>query len=55
MLSMLVQRNQDVKSEVTTNEEKEIISAITSVFQSIKHSKDMVDASKSKVGEFIFT
>lgn len=52
---MLVPRDQDVKSELTTNEEKEIISAITSVFQSIKHSKDMVDESKSKVGEYILT
>ncbi|XP_061344321.1 sister chromatid cohesion protein PDS5 homolog A [Gastrolobium bilobum] len=48
ILSMLVQKDEDVKSEVTTNIEKEIISTITSIFQSIKHSEDMVDASKSK-------
>ncbi|XP_057429975.1 sister chromatid cohesion protein PDS5 homolog A-like [Lotus japonicus] len=48
ILSMLVQRDEDVKSEVTTKEEKEIISTITSIFQSIKLSEDMVDVSKSK-------
>lgn len=51
---MLVQRDEDVKSEVTTKEEKEIISTITSIFQSIKHSEDMVDVSKSKVGDDLF-
>ncbi|XP_027333272.1 sister chromatid cohesion protein PDS5 homolog A-like isoform X2 [Abrus precatorius] len=48
LLSMLLQRDEDAKSEVTTDKEKEIISAITSIFQNIKHSEDMVDASKSK-------
>ncbi|KAK7331159.1 hypothetical protein VNO77_25376 [Canavalia gladiata] len=48
ILSMLVQRDEDVKSEVTTNKEKEVISTITSIFQSIKQSEDVVDASKSK-------
>ncbi|MED6131709.1 hypothetical protein PIB30_012146 [Stylosanthes scabra] len=47
VLSMLVQIDEDVKSE-TTNGEKEIISTITSIFQNIKHSEDVVDASKSK-------
>lgn len=49
---MLVQRDEDVKSEVTADKEKETISAITSIFQSIKLSEDAVDASKSKVGDF---
>lgn len=46
---MLVQRDDDVKSEVAINNEKEIISTITSIFWSIKQSEDVVDASKSKV------
>jgi hypothetical protein len=49
---MLVQRDEDVKSELTADKEKETISAITSIFQSIKLSEDAVDASKSKVGDF---
>ncbi|KAI4298831.1 hypothetical protein L6164_032348 [Bauhinia variegata] len=48
ILSMLVRRDEDAKLEGTTNKEKEIISTITSVFESIKHSEDVVDASKSK-------
>ncbi|QCD77306.1 sister chromatid cohesion protein PDS5 homolog A-A-like [Vigna unguiculata] len=48
ILSMLVQRDDDVKSEVAINNEKEIISTITSIFWSIKQSEDVVDASKSK-------
>ncbi|TKY53908.1 Sister chromatid cohesion protein PDS5-like B [Spatholobus suberectus] len=48
ILSMLLQRDEDAKSEVTTDKEKEIISTITSIFLSIKHSEDMVDTSKSK-------
>lgn len=48
ILSMLVQRDEDVKSELTADKEKETISAITSIFQSIKLSEDAVDASKSK-------
>jgi len=46
---MLLQRDEDVKSEVTTDKEKEIISTITCIFLSIKHSEDVVDTSKSKV------
>ena len=46
---MLVHRDEDAKSEATTNKEKEIISTITSIFQSIKHSEDIIDASKTKV------
>ncbi|XP_068463177.1 sister chromatid cohesion protein PDS5 homolog A-like isoform X2 [Phaseolus vulgaris] len=48
ILSMLLQRDEDVKSEVTTDKEKEIISTITCIFLSIKHSEDVVDTSKSK-------
>ncbi|XP_020220399.1 sister chromatid cohesion protein PDS5 homolog A isoform X1 [Cajanus cajan] len=48
ILSKLVQRDVDVKSEVAINKEKEIVSTITSIFWSIKQSEDMVDASKSK-------
>lgn len=51
---MLVQRDEDVKSELTADKEKETISAITSIFQSIKLSEDAVDASKSKVGDFFY-
>ncbi|KAK7332449.1 hypothetical protein VNO80_29201 [Phaseolus coccineus] len=48
ILSMLVQRDDDLKSEVTINNEKEILSTITSIFWSIKQSEDVFDASKSK-------
>lgn len=51
---MLVQRDEDAKFEVTTDKEKKVISAITSIFQSIKHSEDVVDASKSKVGDIFY-
>lgn len=46
---MLMQRDEDDKSEVALNKEKEIISTIASIFWSIKQSDDVVDASKSKV------
>ncbi|CAJ1941535.1 unnamed protein product [Sphenostylis stenocarpa] len=49
ILSMLLQRDEDVKSEITTDKEKEIISTIACIFLSIKHSEDMVDTSKSKI------
>ncbi|CAL0301082.1 unnamed protein product [Lupinus luteus] len=48
ILSLLLQRDEDVKLEVGTHKEKEVLSTITVIFQSIKHSEDMVDASKSK-------
>ncbi|KAG4401440.1 hypothetical protein GLYMA_07G268200v4 [Glycine max] len=48
ILSMLLQRDEDAKSEVTTDKEKEVISTITSIFLRIKHSEDVVDTSKSK-------
>ena len=46
---MLLQRDEDAKSEVNTNKEEEIISTITFIFQNIKYSEDIVDTSKSKV------
>ncbi|KAL4628077.1 hypothetical protein ACB092_05G210600 [Castanea dentata] len=47
---MLVQRDEDAKSEASTNKEKEkeVISVINSIFHSIKCSEDVVDAAKSK-------
>ena len=51
ILSMLVHRDEDVKSEASSNILKETIFAITSIFQSIKQSEDIVDAAKSKVGD----
>lgn len=48
---MLVHGDEDAKSEASTNKEKEreSISVIRSLFQSIKCSEDVVDAAKSKV------
>ena len=48
-ISMLVNKDEDTKSEAGANKEKESISVIFSIFQSIKHSEDIVDATKSKV------
>lgn len=48
ILSMLVHRDEDVKSEIISNIEKEDISAIISIFQSIKCSEDICDSAKSK-------
>lgn len=50
IISMLVHRDEDAKSEASTNKEKEkeIISVINSIFHSIKCSEDVVDAAKSK-------
>ncbi|KAA3478562.1 Sister chromatid cohesion PDS5 B [Gossypium australe] len=47
-ISMLVNKDEDAKSEADTNKEKENISMIFSIFKSIKHSEDIVDATKSK-------
>ncbi|XP_050367583.1 sister chromatid cohesion protein PDS5 homolog A [Argentina anserina] len=47
-LSMLLHRDEDVKSESTINVEKEDLSAIVSIFHSIKLSEDIYDALKSK-------
>lgn len=51
IISMLVHGDDDTKAEASINKEKEIesISVIVSIFQSIKCSKDIVDATKSKV------
>ncbi|KAF3451892.1 hypothetical protein FNV43_RR07988 [Rhamnella rubrinervis] len=48
VLSMLVHRDEDVKSEASTNAVRDSILAILSIFQSIKCSEDIVDAAKSK-------
>lgn len=48
---MLIHKDEDVKSEATNNKEKESISAIISIFHSIKCSEDIIDAAKSKVWE----
>ncbi|XP_022716254.1 sister chromatid cohesion protein PDS5 homolog A-like isoform X2 [Durio zibethinus] len=46
-ISLLVNKDEDTKSEAGVNE-KESIFVIFSIFQSIKHSEDIVDATKSK-------
>ncbi|XP_050288244.1 sister chromatid cohesion protein PDS5 homolog A isoform X1 [Quercus robur] len=50
IISMLVHRDEDAKSEASTNKEKEkeVISVVNSIFHSIKCSEDVVDAAKSK-------
>ncbi|GLU20621.1 hypothetical protein SLE2022_368110 [Rubroshorea leprosula] len=48
IISMLVHKDEDTNSEGSTNREKEIISAVSSIFQNIKCSEDAVDAKKSK-------
>ncbi|GMY36602.1 sister chromatid cohesion protein PDS5 homolog A isoform X4 [Fagus crenata] len=50
IISMLVHRDEDAKSEASTNMEKEreIMSVINSIFHCIKCSEDVVDAAKSK-------
>ncbi|XVF28073.1 hypothetical protein REPUB_Repub14bG0164100 [Reevesia pubescens] len=47
-ISMLVNKDEDTKSEGGADKDKESISVIFSIFQSIKHSEDIVDATKSK-------
>ncbi|CAK9156797.1 unnamed protein product [Ilex paraguariensis] len=47
-LSMLLHGDEDCKSEDDINKEKESISLIIAIFQSIKHSEDFVDTTKSK-------
>jgi hypothetical protein len=56
IISMLVHRDEEAKSEASTNKDKdrESISIISSIFQSIKCSEDIVDAAKSKVGDIIY-
>lgn len=48
VVSMLVHKDEDAKSEDSANREKEILSAISSIFQGILCSEDIVDANKSK-------
>ncbi|XP_039070317.1 sister chromatid cohesion protein PDS5 homolog B-like isoform X1 [Hibiscus syriacus] len=48
IISLLVNKDEDVKSEACANREKESISLIFSIFKSIKQSEDVVDATKSK-------
>ncbi|KAF5742835.1 sister chromatid cohesion protein PDS5 A isoform X1 [Tripterygium wilfordii] len=48
ILSMLLQKDEDVMSEASTNKEKESICAVISIFQSIKCSEDIVDVAISK-------
>lgn len=48
IVSMLIHKDEDVKSEASN---KESISVIISIFRSIKCSEDIVDAAKSKVWE----
>lgn len=48
VISLLVNKDEDVKSEANNKKEKESISAMVSIFQSIKVSEDIVDATKSK-------
>ncbi|TXG69783.1 hypothetical protein EZV62_004718 [Acer yangbiense] len=47
IISLLIHKDEDVKSE-GGNKEKESISAIISIFHGIKCSEDIVDAAKSK-------
>ncbi|KAF4399484.1 hypothetical protein G4B88_022567 [Cannabis sativa] len=48
IISMLVHRDEDVKSEASNDMLKETILATISIFQSIKRSEDIVDTAKSK-------
>ncbi|OMO64698.1 Armadillo-like helical [Corchorus olitorius] len=48
IISMLVNKDEDTKSEAGASKEKESISVIFSIFRTIKHSEDIVDATKSK-------
>lgn len=47
---MLVHGDEDGKSDISISKDKESISAIISIFESIKYSEDNVDSTKSKVG-----
>ncbi|KAM6585541.1 hypothetical protein CsatB_012543 [Cannabis sativa] len=48
IISMLVHRDEDVKSEASNDMLKETILATISIFRSIKRSEDIVDTAKSK-------
>ncbi|XP_022967040.1 sister chromatid cohesion protein PDS5 homolog A-like isoform X1 [Cucurbita maxima] len=49
ILSLLVHKDEDVKSEANIAKEKENISTIFSIFHCIKNSEDVVDPAKSKI------
>ncbi|MED6121428.1 hypothetical protein PIB30_030020 [Stylosanthes scabra] len=53
VLSMILQRYVDAKSEATTNKDNETISTVTSILENIKCSEDIVDSSKSKISHAI--
>lgn len=53
ILSLLVHKDEDVKSEANITKEKENISTIFSIFHSIRNSEDIVDATKSKISHAI--
>lgn len=53
-LSMFMHRDEDGKSQISKDQEKESIAAINSIFHSVKQSEDAVDATKSKVGKCPF-
>ncbi|RYR76067.1 hypothetical protein Ahy_A01g000658 isoform A [Arachis hypogaea] len=48
VMSMILQKYVDAKSEAMTDKENEAISTITSILENIKCSEDIVDSSKSK-------
>lgn len=48
ILCIMVHRDEDTKSEASSNMLKETIFAVMSIFRSIKQSEDIVDAAKSK-------
>lgn len=50
ILSLLVHKDEDLKSEANSTKEKENVSTIFSIFHSIRNSEDVVDATKTKVG-----
>nr|GMD40858.1 sister chromatid cohesion protein PDS5 homolog A isoform X1 [Ipomoea batatas] len=47
-LSMFMHRDDDGKSQISKDQEKESIAAINSILHSVKQSQDAVDATKSK-------
>lgn len=48
---MFMHRDDDGKSQISKDQEKESIAAINSILHSVKQSQDAVDATKSKVGK----
>ncbi|XP_016903052.2 sister chromatid cohesion protein PDS5 homolog A isoform X1 [Cucumis melo] len=49
ILSLLVHKDEDLKSEANSTKEKENVSTIFSIFHSIRNSEDVVDATKTKI------